>query len=65
MNGTSTKSATAPGPVLWQMNALILLLEKSCLYFCQWFKDGEPVEHFMDIIPLKKANAQSIYSVLS
>ena len=32
--------------------------------FCRWMEDGKPVEHFMDIIPLKKADAESIYSLL-
>ena len=32
--------------------------------YCRWVENGVPVEHFMDILPLKKTNAQSIYSVL-
>jgi len=27
-------------------------------------RNGAPVEHFMEILPLKKADAESIYSVL-
>ena len=30
-----------------------------------WAEDGEPVEHFFDIIPLKKADAASIYTTLT
>ena len=32
--------------------------------FCRWVEDGEPVEHFFEILPLKKANAKSVYSSL-
>ena len=32
--------------------------------FCHWVKNGSPVEHFMEIVRLKKADAESIYSVL-
>lgn len=32
--------------------------------FCRWVEDGIPVEHFIDIVPLKKADAQTIYSTL-
>ena len=32
--------------------------------YSRWVKNGVPVEHFMEILPLKKMNAQSIYSVL-
>ena len=31
--------------------------------YCRWVKNLVPVEHFMEILPLKKTNAQSIYSV--
>ena len=31
---------------------------------CRWVENGVPVEHFMEILSLKKMNAQSIYSVL-
>ena len=32
--------------------------------FCHWVENGSPVEHFMEILGLKKADAESIYSVL-
>ena len=32
--------------------------------FCRWVEDGKPVEHFFEILPLKKADAQLIYSSL-
>ena len=32
--------------------------------FCRWEKNGHPEEHFMEIIHLKQANAESIYSTL-
>ena len=32
--------------------------------FCCWIEDGLPVEHFMEIILLKKADAATIYSTL-
>ena len=32
--------------------------------FCRWEEDGVPVECFLDIIPLKKADAETIYSTL-
>ena len=31
---------------------------------CRWVESGIPEEHFFEILPLKKANAESIYSVL-
>ena len=30
--------------------------------FCRWVEDGKPDEHFFEILPLKKVDAQSIYS---
>ena len=32
--------------------------------FCCWIEDGLPVEHFMEIVPLKKADAATIFSTL-
>ena len=29
---------------------------------CRWVENGLPVEHFIEIIPLKKADAQTIYA---
>ena len=31
---------------------------------CRWVEIGVPEEHFIEILPLKKANAESIYSAL-
>ena len=31
---------------------------------CRWLDSGVPEEHFIEILPLKKANAGSIYSAL-
>ena len=31
---------------------------------CRWVECGVPEEHFIEILPLKKANAESIYSAL-
>ena len=31
---------------------------------CRWVESGVPEEHFIEIFPLKKANAESIYSAL-
>ena len=31
---------------------------------CRWVESGVPEEHFIEILPLKKANAESIYSTL-
>ena len=31
---------------------------------CRWVESGLPEEHFIEILPLKKANAGSIYSAL-
>ena len=31
---------------------------------CHWVGNGLPVEHFIEIIPLKKADAQTIYATL-
>ena len=32
--------------------------------FCHWVENGSPVEHFMEILGLNKADAESIFSVL-
>ena len=32
--------------------------------FCRWVEDGVPVEHFLEIVPLKSADAKTIYSTL-
>ena len=32
--------------------------------FCRWEEDGVPVECFLEILPLKKADAETIYSTL-
>ena len=32
--------------------------------FCHWEKDGTPVKSFLDIVPLKKAVAESTYLAL-
>ena len=32
--------------------------------FCRWVESGVPVEHFLGIVPLKKADAATIYSTL-
>ncbi len=31
---------------------------------CRWVESGVPEEHFIEILPVKKANAESIYSAL-
>ena len=32
--------------------------------FCRWEENGSPIEHFMEILPLKRCDAESIYSTL-
>ena len=32
--------------------------------FYRWEEEGSPEEHFMEIVHLKQANAESIYSAL-
>jgi len=32
--------------------------------YCRWIENGAPVQHFMEILLLIKADAESIYSVL-
>ena len=32
--------------------------------FCRWVEDGQPVEHFLEIVPLKATDAKTIYSAL-
>ena len=32
--------------------------------FCHWVEGGIPVEHFLEIVPLKSADAKTIYSTL-
>ena len=33
--------------------------------FCRWVEDGLPVEHFIEIVSLKKADAKTIYDSFS
>ena len=42
----------------------IATIEELSLFF-RCTEDGEPVEHFFDIVPLKKADAASIYTTLT
>ena len=32
--------------------------------FCRWIENCEPTEHFIDLLPIKRTNAESIYSAL-
>ena len=32
--------------------------------FCRWEENGSPVEHFMEILPLKRCDTESVYSTL-
>ena len=41
----------------------ITTVEELSIY-CRWVEDGLPVEHFLDIIPLMKADAKTIYTTL-
>ena len=41
----------------------IATIEEMAL-FCRWEKDGVPVKHFLEVIHLKQANAESIYLAL-
>ena len=31
---------------------------------CRWEENGTPIEHFMEILPLKRCDAETIYSTL-
>ena len=33
--------------------------------FCRWVEDGIPVEHFLERVPLKSADAKTIYSTFA
>ena len=32
--------------------------------FCRWIENGEPTEHFIDLLPMKRTDTESIYSAL-
>ena len=32
--------------------------------FCRWIENGDPTEHFIDLLPMKRTDAESIYSAL-
>ena len=34
------------------------------LIFCHWIEDGLPVEHFLEVVPLKSVDVKTIYSTL-
>ena len=42
------------------MNVLMFPPLKSCY----WVENGSPIEHFMEILGLKKGDAELIYSIL-
>ena len=44
------------------MNSISTVDELSL--FCRWIEDGEPTEHFIDLLPIKRTDAESIYSAL-
>ena len=31
---------------------------------CRWIENVEPTEHFVDLLPMKRTDAESIYSAL-
>ena len=33
-------------------------------HFFRWIENGEPTEHFIDLLPVKRTDAESIYSAL-
>ena len=41
----------------------ITTVEEMSIY-CRWVEDGLPVEHFIHIIPLERADAKAIYTAL-
>ena len=41
----------------------VTIIEELTIY-CRWVERGVPEEHFIEILPLKKANAESIDSAL-
>ena len=48
---------------LWLMNTDITTIEELTIC-CRWVESGVPEEHFIEILHLKKANAESICSAL-
>ena len=32
--------------------------------FCRWIENGEPTDHFIDLLPMKRTDTESIYSAL-
>ena len=45
------------------MHTDITVVEEMSFFF-RWTENGEPVEHFFNVLPLKEANAESITMVL-
>ena len=43
---------------LVQMSALISRVVEELSVFCHWEEDGTPVERYLDIVPLKNADAE-------
>ena len=39
----------------------VSVIEELSVY-CHWVEKGIPVEHFLEVVPLKKADALSIYT---
>ena len=44
--------------------SVVTTVEELTIY-CRWVEGGVAEEHFIEILPLKKANAESIYSALA
>ena len=41
----------------------VTTIEEVSIFYC-WVEDGVPVEHFLEIVPLKSADSKTIYSTL-
>ena len=62
--GLLTRLQQAPHYTLMADECTDVTTLEELSFFCRWIEHGQPVEHFIDIVPLKATNAKSISSAL-
>ena len=62
MGGKVSTQAASQGTLFSTLDDVTTIEE--LIICCRWVESCVPEEHFIEILPLKKANAESIYSAL-
>ena len=62
MSSTLVKLCQAPSSVIMADECSDIFVVEELSIYCHWVEEGVPVEYFLEIVPLKKADALSIYT---